>query len=132
MRMRITVSVFVLVLLALSIPAAGQSGSCNADPRWLLVTVIFRQDALKLEDEWKWSDSSVTRRALIDRCEITYIGSTEGEVDQYPPSATRMTLGLSDSSFSYLWVLESLQDICLAVSDCVDATPPGPGSIRSR
>ena len=96
--------------------------ACEAKPRWLLVTVVERE-VLTEDDEGKfkrsdWLTNSEEREELLDRCEISLIDEGRGEVANSSAKVTKSSPGF----LTYLYVKESLQDICSVLPDCADAT----------
>lgn len=96
--------------------------ACEANPRWLLVTIV-KQEVLLEDDEgdYKRSDAlsySVERKELLDRCKIALIDEARNNVAN---ASTKITQS-SPGALMYLYVKESLQDICSVLPDCADVT----------
>ena len=99
-------------------PADAQEGTCNARPRWLVVTVVsgMTESASGSVSEW-----NTTGARLVDRCRITSMFeiSTDGPV--------KTEIHVRDSGgFHAIAIAESVHDICAAVDDCANATPQAP------
>ncbi len=132
-----TTLICCLYMLAPTFAIAQQDESCDANPRWLLVTVL--QSGFWMEDEEgvlkrfppndNDQDDSYPEGKLwlVDRCEDVDIHSHTGEPNA--PSTTRINIStFSDrgilESVTRLWVKESITEICSSVRDCADATSP--------
>ena len=117
-----------LALASFALPIAAQT-PCDADPRWIVVTVV--------RSEWTNADGQrnvaltdiVLGELLFDRCEGQEV--TMGEPREREQATQSLSLGVaqtrivvrlgSGERLTY-YVLESLHDICAAVDDCGDAT----------
>ena len=126
-----TVLIFCLYMLVPTFAIAQQDESCDANPRWLLVTVVQSEVWMKPNNEKKvelvdqLSDySSGERLQLVDRCygdtfDIShYSGSKENIAAEINWAFYSSTQELK--SWYRIWVKESLQDICQAMQDCAD------------
>ena len=108
---------------------------CDADPRYLLVTVVAEniwfgnEETGKLEKRPDLSWTKPPRPVLLDRCDDVnfynatspspqfpsdQIGQSEGTVLQYEGSEVK--------SMRIMRIKESLSDICRVMEDCGDAT----------
>lgn len=126
------------ILLLATSAVLPQSESCDANPRWLLVTVLAEETWLRSEEKDQLEripafTHTEERLKLLDRCEIEifsayrklpgtleYPGASDGAV------ATTITDYIQANgkteSMNHLWVKESLQDICRVMKDCEDTT----------
>ena len=117
-----------LALASFALPIAAQT-PCDADPRWIVVTVV--------RFEWTNADGQrnvaltdiVLGELLFDRCEGQEVTMDEPrEREQATQSLslgvaqTRIVVRLGSGDRLTYYVLESLHDICAAVDDCGDAT----------
>ena len=117
-----TALICCLYMLAPTSAIAQQGESCDANPRWLLVTVVSAVDSFGTESEYDGEYLS-----MVDRCEgdtfniRAYSGSAEGIATEI--AWTYLSTDRSKTNdWVRLWVKESLQDICRAMWDCSDAT----------
>ncbi len=115
----------LLTLLLLTLPslASAQEETCDAKPRWLLVTVV--QDRDNIGGETKTATWPEGELRLVDRCQADHFSVTSAS--KQDPGLTLISKFYTDSkgkisTFVDLWVKESLHDICLAMRDCADAT----------
>ena len=113
-------------MLAPTSAIAQQDESCDANPRWLLVTVVRSAGRLPGEDE-KTQYSGEERLELVDRCAGDSFGISEhqGESEDIESEIwwTIVSQVTGETmAWTKIWVKESLHDICRAVRDCADAT----------
>ena len=121
------------LLLFATLPAHAQE-SCDAKPRWLLVTVLETDWYARSEDDdgkfdrkgyplsGKTPDGSLN---MIDRCSGTVLMSINPSPESKPGKTLLTVLhyeGPRPSGQIQYWVKESLQDLCRAMKDCGDAT----------
>ncbi len=127
-----------LYILAPTFAIAQKDESCDANPRWLLVTVLA-------EETWSRSDEkdqlervpefthTEERLKLLDRCEIEIFSAYRklpGSLEYPGASDDAVATTITDYTqangkterLTQLWVKESLQDICRAMRDCEDTT----------
>ena len=109
----------VLTVTLKSVPVVAQDSPCDADPRWLLVTVI---ESRIYRATGEHVDLAVGQQ-LLDRCGIEGIVQTNPISE--PPRSTIVMRTDSDSARWEITARESPQDICRALRDCGDATLPG-------
>ena len=107
---------------------------CDADPRYLLVTVLAEHTWIrnietdKLEKESNFS-SATPRPVLLDRCDnIDFVNASnpsvyfpderiaKSEVSEY------VSEGRKIKTWKLMRVKESLSDLCRVMKDCGDAT----------
>ena len=125
-----------VVLLLSCLPVFAQSSGeapgkgCNANPRWILVTVVDREyytkedGILKKTEVLSWS-SPKGDFVLVDRCEVTSITSIyDARRRGFSKDAIKYKSEIYTDSggLEVFRVKESLQDLCRAMKDCVDAT----------
>ena len=124
-----------LFLIAPATAIAQKEKSCDASPRWLLVTVVAQKHWINSDETDQLEPVPVFTRTdehlkLLDRCGVKvfsdYTINQEYPGDSDDNVATEIT-DLTQSngkatSLGILWVKESLQEICAAVRDCADAT----------
>ena len=109
-------------------PVAAQEPSCDADPRWLVVTVVasrMSNDDGEMEyvredgERVPFRDFSLGA-LMLDRCE-GYYGFGSAGAEAFTGAQTTVSIrGGTTNTFYY--VRESVHDICAAISDCADAT----------
>ena len=96
--------------------------ACEANPRWLLVTVVEQKGWTQQDDgEFKPSEVFSYRgevRELIDRCEISSIG----ESGSLSANSRARIIKSSPGALIHVYVKESLTDICGVLPDCADAS----------
>ena len=139
------ISAFIVwLLLCLSTPAIAQRGeSCDAKPRWLLVTVL----ELDYYTPSKSKDGSGLRKheaasgkipngrlQMIDRCgngiiqmsDNNGIGPGEGKPGKAIIEHSLYSEGGEITTLVRYFVKESMADLCRAMKDCADATSSRP------
>lgn len=114
------------VLLLTSLGQAGAQEQCDADPKWLVVTIIDGEGRMGDQD---LAVSTGTR--FLQRCNIVYIAALK-ETEYYAESynrardaGARTVINTSNTlaeSFTQYFVKETVHAICAAVNDCADAT----------
>lgn len=129
--MQILVVLIFLVLLTGHVQA---EKSCDADPRYLLVTVTGRQLLFKNAkttkfEEVKLPEKFTKRIELLDRCDGYTFSHTPYPTKEFEnddmgnTTATKLTYEDGGAhSIERLRIRESLSDLCRAMKDCVDAT----------
>ena len=124
-----------LFLIAPATAIAQKEKSCDASPRWLLVTVVAQKYWIKSDETdqlepFPAGTSTDEHLKLLDRCGVKvfsdYQGSSKYPGDSDDNVATEITDHTQSNGktmgFGIFWVKESLQEICAAVRDCADAT----------
>ena len=127
-----------LFLIAPATAIAQKEKSCDASPRWLLVTVVAQKVWIKSDETDQLEPFQALTRTdehlnLLDRCGVKVFsdytihqGSSKYPGDSDDNVATEITDHTQSNgkttSLEILWVKESLQEICAAVRDCADAT----------
>ena len=110
-------------MVACAWPVAAQEASCDADPRWLAVTVLQSRMShdgkeAQLAGGQPFRDFNLGVQ-MLDRCVgDLQIGSTEGGTVLGVQTSVVIQQGTTTTVY---YVRESVQDICAAVSDCADA-----------
>ena len=121
-----TRTLLAAVLLLTSLGQASAQEQCDADPKWLVVTVV--------DGTGRLGDQNLTvgtGARFLRRCEIVYIGTLK-ETEYYADSYNRArdagaqtvinTSNTGAESFTQYFVKETVHAICAAVNDCADAT----------
>lgn len=116
-----------LALLAPTFSSAQQDKSCDASPRWLLVTVVRSASWFKTTSKVEEADYSGEEKLwLVDRCgdDLFNITSYSGPEKGIATEIMSMTTSHDGEALAWtrLSVKESLHDICRAMRDCGDAT----------
>ena len=119
--------IFCLYMLVPTFAIAQQEESCDANPRWLLVTVVASKFWIKSDSDDEPRDQYYGGKLeLVDRCDITSISPYEDTADKRSIATEILKMFRSETgeiiSWSRLWVKESLQDICQSMQDCADVT----------
>ena len=96
-------------------PAAGNAAGCDLDPRWLYVTVVGSE--IVNTETGDRLDLSTSGPQLVDRCRIRFIGLTDPSLQ--PSTSPLPTIVTLDDGQYFLYVAESVVDICRALPDCV-------------
>ena len=109
------------------VQVVAQEAPCDADPRWLLVTLI--ENRIRNTGTGEHLGLAVGQQ-ILDRCRIERIIQKNPIAE--PPRSTIMMRTNDDSSVWEMTATESPQDICRAVRDCGDATLPGQFSAPDR
>ena len=123
-----TALICCLYMLAPTSAIAQQGESCDANPRWLLVTVVRGEFWMKPESgDTKTEHFNEERLQLVDRCHADIFTVLHYRDEDENIAAEIRWAYMSDktgevSSWSKIWVKESLQDICRVMRDCEDAT----------
>ena len=114
-----------VLLLGMVGPAAAQDDDCDADPRWLVVTVVYSRIASGGE-----GFDTATGVRTVDRCDVDTM--SEVDPDKENPILRRMWNagartelfgGDGPDTWSYwYYVRETIHDICAVLNDCADAT----------
>ena len=109
--------VVALAVVALApVHVVAQDAPCDADPRWLLVTLLENRITYESGEHL---DAALGQQVL-DRCEIVSI-KQENPISE-PIRSTIMIRPHGDILLWEMTARESPQDICAAVRDCGDAT----------
>ena len=118
-----TALIFCLYMLVPTFAIAQQDESCDANPRWLLVTVLAAAD--NFVDEKAKEVARAEHLRHVDRCIINSISTATDGSDPRISSEILMVFNsepVEESLWVRLWLKESLQDICRAMRDCEDTT----------
>ena len=124
--------VLTAIVLMQTVPANAQDSRCNAQPRWLAVTVVSGT-TIGIGDRPIQASAGVQ---LVDRCEDTrltfvseldpigYAGDGAEAFAQGAKSRLHFYYIPSDDDpiFTVLFVKETVQQLCAAMDDCGDAT----------
>ena len=124
--------VLTAIVLMHAVPANAQDSRCDAQPRWLAVTVVSGT-TIGLGDR---PIQAVTGVQLVNRCEdtrLTFVseldptshgGDGAEAFDQGAKSRLHFYYIRSDDDaiFRVLFVKETVQQLCAAMDDCGDAT----------
>ena len=130
MRALIVVASFLLASLPHA-EVAAQGGSCNAKPRWIVVTVVAGYTVSELETPTAWENlgaRAVDRCAILEMFEINRLDQrfARGVGDEFVGAKAALRLH-GGAGVSYeLQISESVHDICAAVDDCANATGQSP------
>lgn len=107
---------------ALAVPLAAQDAACDAEPRWLTVTVVG-SEFIDAEGEVSELFRDGNQGAqMLDRCRGYISISEDRRIRPGGVSQANIDISYRDGSLRFYFVKESVQDICAAVSDCADAT----------
>ena len=124
--MRTTVIVFIAVGVWLPGLAHAQDSTCDAEPRYLVVTVVGSDTVRDGERDEFWTDADVGTY-MLDRCRIsqsqpfrTY--PARERPDLADEAQASFMIYRDADSFTWYYVRESLHDICAVLADCADAT----------
>ena len=126
--MRTAIIAFIAVGVWLPGLAHAQDTACDAEPRYLVVTVVG--------SEWVEIDGTSNESLrdvfgggvrMFDRCEYAGLTLDGSGVNRRRPDLDGQhgaiaTLHFRDGSYALYFVRESLHDICAVLADCADAT----------
>ena len=118
------VAAAVLVLAAVvlePIPVVAQNAPCDADPRWMVVTVV-QAEAIDHESNSVRTFDHLAGLRILDRCRIVHIAELVG--NESAAAQIQMRHDAISDTTQLLLVKEPVQDICMAMRDCGDATLP--------
>ena len=115
-------SLLLVLALAGSAFPLGAQDSCDADPRWIVVTIV---GSVLLDPDGEpvpeMEDAGQGAR-MLDRCEIIQIAEVrQARVGGNSQALIQVSQG--PGTTTTLWyVRESVEEICAAMDDCGDAT----------
>ena len=113
------------ILLLATSAVLPQSESCDANPRWLLVTVV-RADSWLVAASDGLHTYDRERLELVDLCDYDDFSFDDTRFDGRTDSTLITLMDFSvNQELTFrkrLWVKESLQDICRVMKDCEDTT----------
>ena len=120
--------VAALVMAALAFPLVAQE-PCDADPRWLVVTVagvrMIDSELQPIGDEEP--TEMISGVTVLDRCGRGTLTIHEDEGELRDLGRGRANIWTRHEGIDGYWIYyvrESVHDVCAVLADCVDATLP--------
>ena len=124
--MRTAVIVFIAVGVWLPGLAHAQDSVCDAEPRYLVVTVVGSDAVREGERDEFFTDADVGAY-MLDRCRtsqsqpfLTFPASERPDLADEAQAS--FMINWDADSFIRYYVRESLHEICAVLADCADAT----------
>ena len=123
--MRTATIAFIAVGVWLPGLAHAQDSTCDAEPRYLVVTVVGSETVRDGQRDEFFRDAGRGVN-MIDRC-----GGATVQIGQSAPgdrpdladlAQATIVVHYDSEDFTIYWVRESLHDICAVLADCADAT----------
>ncbi len=127
--MRTAAIFFVAVGVWLPGLAHAQDSTCDAEPRYLVVTVVGSATYFDGQRAEVLADMGLGTN-MFDRCGGTAVmigqaggpGAVLADHPRLAEAQAAITVHRSDGDFTTYLVHESLHDICAVLADCADAT----------
>ena len=123
--MRTAVIVFIAVGVWLPGLAHAQDSACDAEPRYLVVTVVGSDTVREgqVDEFFKDADKGAF---MLDRCDyarVHFSGPSHGDrPDLADVMQATIIVNRNRDTLTLYHVRESLHDICAVLADCADAT----------
>ena len=117
--LEVTMRIWITVVALAALQDVALRAQCDANPRWLLVTVTD-VSYVNFRTTERTDVDVLNRQQMIDRCEVDKVD------EQSTSQSAVLTITAAGTpvpdSFTLLFVDETPQEICAAVRDCADAT----------